>query len=128
MNGSFGGVSAVTGIDPLLPIVCGKDPYNESKGFFDEIEAGKMYTGYDATEFPFFGQRILELHSFVEAQEPHNILDIWKFRWKKSFWWKFWVKSLNCFPEYSSYTESGSHMTEHPRRFQMFDWEADAAL
>lgn len=77
-------------MDHLLQIICGNHWQSSAAGhIWDEIEAEDPANIYSpTTDFPFFGERLIELQSYVRG---HNFMALWYDRRDVSWWWTFWV-------------------------------------
>jgi len=78
--------------DPMLHLLCGNsatDP--ESLKIFDEIEANQPANCYNAkSEFPFFGNRLLELQQFIKMHQPRNVKALLNDRRDLTSWYNLW--------------------------------------
>ncbi|KAH8602771.1 hypothetical protein B0O99DRAFT_9013 [Bisporella sp. PMI_857] len=61
--------------DPLLQVLCGKSSTaGEGRAFYEEIDANEPSTYYNArNDFPFLGNRLVELQHFVKQHQPQSI-------------------------------------------------------
>jgi hypothetical protein len=64
--------------DPLLTVLCGeKWDSLSSKPIFEEIGADPPASFYLTSDFPLFGQKLFELHDFVQRQNPSSFRALW---------------------------------------------------
>ena len=82
--------------DPMLAVLCGQScEAHEAARIYDEIHAGETSTRYNSsTEFPFLGQRFLELQTYVQDYRPNGLStfsSIWNDKRDVSQWRTFWV-------------------------------------
>jgi hypothetical protein len=65
--------------DPLLEALCGKDCRNELT--YEKIEAPEIAQQYSArNDFPFFGERLVEIQQFVLKKSPGDWTTLWNDR------------------------------------------------
>lgn len=85
--------------DPMLAILCGKSSISPAaRRIYDEIDACEIANSYDpATDFQFFGRRILELQSFVKQHQPRTLRGLWSDRRDAKAWWTLWGNQVLIF-------------------------------
>jgi hypothetical protein len=78
--------------DPMLLILCGKSATSEeARKIYDEIDANEPANCYNAnTEFPFFGNRLLELQQFIKQHQPQNVRALLTDRRDVAAWYTLW--------------------------------------
>ena len=84
--------------DPLLPILCGKSWKSEAaRNVYELLEADDPASSYDLkTEFPFFGERILEIQRFARARNPETPGLARKKDSRKTRWWISQLGDVHC--------------------------------
>lgn len=76
--------------DPLLAELCGRD-WSEQR-LFDELEGPTVKNVYSAaSDFPFFGERLLELHQYIALLDPHDWKTLWHDRRDIARFWTVWA-------------------------------------
>ncbi|KAH8704213.1 hypothetical protein BGW36DRAFT_355585 [Talaromyces proteolyticus] len=76
--------------DPLLYRLCGSDWSNEC--LYDELDAPHIRTVYSTmSDFPFFGQRLIELQEYVLSQSPDNFTTLWRDRRDITTFYTLWA-------------------------------------
>ena len=83
--------------DPMLLTLCGstyKSP--NARRIYEAIDALDDVTEYyhPYYDFPFLGNRLLNLQSFVKSRNPHSWTALWHDRRNIAFWWTFWVSII----------------------------------
>lgn len=77
--------------DPLLNMLCGRKWTSSlPKAIYQEIDAGLLSNTY-GLEFPLFGPRLHQLHTFIQRQSPHTFRALWNDRRDTLRWWTFWT-------------------------------------
>jgi len=82
--------------DPLLVILCG-ERWNRPRALrvYQQIddgeEMGDVSNCYHSTDFPYLGERLLQLQRYVTAQQPYGWAALWRDRRNASTWWTFWA-------------------------------------
>jgi hypothetical protein len=80
----------LAGWDPLLNSLCGSDWTKEP--LYEYLDAPYVRTVYSAaTDFPFFGQRLIDLHIYVAVQCPSNFSTLWRDRRDIGRYWALWA-------------------------------------
>ena len=82
--------------DPMLEVLCGRRwDANGALQVFEEIEAENPLSFYSPSlDFPFLGQRLLEIQRFVQGRRPNSMAALWHDRRKLIQWWTLWVRGL----------------------------------
>ena len=78
----------------MLTLLCGQSWEDDApRKVYTEINAEDPYDHYiPHVNFPFLGQRILEVQNFVKTRNAHRLSALWYDRRNISFWWTFWVR------------------------------------
>jgi len=90
--------------DPLLYVLCGKSCMSdESQRIYDDIDADEPANYYNPqSEFPFFGNRLLELQQFVKQHQPQTVRSLLNDRRDVAAWWTLWNNQLLlCFATFT---------------------------
>jgi hypothetical protein len=82
--------------DPILLTLCGErwdnagplKVYKEIGGADDVHDVSNCY---HTSDFPYLGERLLQLQRYVTAQHPHDWSALWRDRRNASKWWTFWA-------------------------------------
>jgi hypothetical protein len=87
--------------DPLLFTICGKSSASvEVRNVFDEIDCSIQASTYTArTEFPFLGQRLLELQEFAKRHQAHDLITLFRDRRDMSSWITLWSNQVRQLAE-----------------------------
>lgn len=84
---------AASGEEDLLVRLCGSNWAEEP--LYDEIDAPPAKNVYSARyDFPFYGERMVELHQFVELLSPHDWRTLWYDRRDLAKFWTVWAVIL----------------------------------
>jgi hypothetical protein len=81
----------------MLEVLCGRRwDANGALQIFDEIEAENPSSYYSPVrDFPFLGERLLDLQKYVKGCNPKSIRAIWYDQRNPASWLTFWV----CYQE-----------------------------
>jgi len=85
--------------DPLLFTLCGtSSSCEESRGLYDDLGILPQANCYNpASEFPFFGKRLMALQQLVKQNPPQNIMGLINDRRDKAAWFAFISNQLLVF-------------------------------
>jgi hypothetical protein len=80
----------------MLKVLCGRRwDANGALQVFDEIDAEVPLVHYSPSrDFPFLGQRLLEIQRYVQGRRPNSIATLWYDKRSATQWWTFWVRDL----------------------------------
>jgi len=80
--------------DPMVEVLCGRRwDANGALQIFEEIEVEEPSSHYSPShDFPFLGQRLLDIQTYVERRRPESIASLWYDRRNVTQWLIFWVR------------------------------------
>ncbi|KAN0114719.1 hypothetical protein V8E51_004263 [Hyaloscypha variabilis] len=79
--------------DPLLPALCGSnwESNDQAKHVYKSLGADDPSPLLPSTQFPFLGQRLLDLQMYVKRHKPHDFRSLWHDKRDSLSWWTFWA-------------------------------------
>lgn len=78
--------------DPLVPILCQRpSDSQEARVVYDWMGVEATSNHYLATDFPYWGEKLIQLQSHVKVASPRATNALGADKRDLSRWWTFWV-------------------------------------